>query len=159
MKRPITGYIAPHCYLIKGVQIMHIFIAVLAAGDGKRGYARVLIAALNPLKSFDWPESWLSEAMTLSQQVLSCWQLVICQKYFYVPKLPQNRALKNQKFMSQLTKLASKAPFARRDPNRSISHIHIPFVNILVGADVGHRQFTATVHLGSTNKLCLGSSM
>ena len=38
----------------------------------------------------------------------------------------------------RLTKLAPKAPILRRDHNRSISHMHVPFVNILGGADVGH---------------------
>ena len=33
---------------------------------------------------------------------------------------------------------------ARRDPHRSIIHVHTPFVNIMGGSDVRNRQFTAT---------------
>ena len=66
----------------------------------------------------------------------------------YLPKvctiLPQNRALRNQKFMLRLPKLAPKVPFARREPNRSIGHIHTPFVNILDGYNVQYRQHTTT---------------
>ena len=43
------------------------------------------------------------------------------------------KAPRNQKFMLRLPKLVSKVSFTRRDPNRSISHLHIPFVNILGG--------------------------
>ena len=39
-----------------------------------------------------------------------------------------------------LPKLAPDVPFARRDPHRSVSHVHTPIVNILGEYDVQYRQ-------------------
>ena len=88
---------------------------------------------LKPLKAFDGPYTWLSEAMALSQWVPLCWWLTIHQHY--VSKLPQNRALRNQKFVLRLSKRVSKAPFGKTDSHRSISWAYALFRNILSGSE------------------------
>ena len=63
----------------------------------------------NSLKPFDWPWTWFSEAMALSQRELLGWQLMIHQNY--VPKLSYNRTLRNHIFMLRLPNPTCKAQF------------------------------------------------
>ena len=70
--------------------------------------------------------------MPLSQRILfsdsSLFTKIMYQNYIKIHK-----ALRNQKYILRLPKLVSEVRFARKDLNRSFSHVHTLFVNILGG--------------------------
>ena len=123
---------------------MHIFIDALSTEDGNRGHVRVLTASL-PSQIF-W---WTLHLIVRSYNVVSASTFFVVDSSLSNVIIQQNY-LKIEhsviicKFMLRIQKLAAKVSFLRRDPYRSISYMHAPFVNILGRSTVQLRHFTAT---------------
>ena len=85
---------------------------------------------MNPKLDSQMPRHCLSKYFVIVVDQ-HCWQLINHQ--IYVPKLPQNRTLRNWKYMLRIPTFALKITLARRDIRLNIMLV-LPFIGTGIGS-------------------------